>query len=100
MTLPPLRHSFKVIKRKESHAQWPPVLPCLRRAGLDFGDEFLFFYPPVLKPNGDLPLGQVSDGRNLSPLVLCDKFVGAVLFLQFLQLHLGVGYSLLSAAAE
>lgn len=72
----------------------------LRRSALHFGHELLLLHPPVLEPDGDLPLRQVGRGGDLPPLVLGDEFVGCVLFLQFFQLDLGVRYSLLSAPAE
>lgn len=72
----------------------------LWRGALHFGHELLLLHPPVLEPDGDLPLRQVGRGGDLPPLVLGDEFVGCVLFLQFFQLNLGVRYSLLSAPAE
>lgn len=72
----------------------------LRRAALHFGHKLLLLHPPVLEPDGDLPLRQVGHCWNLPPLVLGDEFVGGVLFLQFFELELGVRYPLLSASAE
>lgn len=72
----------------------------LRRAALHFGHELLLLHPPVLEPDGDLPLRQVGRGGDLPPLVLGDEFVCGVLFLQFFQLDLGVRYPLLPAPAE
>lgn len=72
----------------------------LRSAGLHFGHELLLLHPPVLEPDGDLPLRQVGRGRDLPPLVLGDEFVSGVLFLQFFELELGVRYPLLPAPAE
>lgn len=72
----------------------------LRRSGLHFCHELLLLHPPVLEPDGDLPLRQVGGSGDLPPLVLGYEFVGSVFFLQLLQLHLGVGDPLLSAAAE
>lgn len=69
-------------------------------AAFNFGNKFLFLYPPVLKPDCDLPLGQVGYRRNLSPLVFRDEFVGGILFLQFLKLHFGVRYPFLSTSAK
>lgn len=75
-------------------------LSTLRRAALHFGHELLLLHPPVLEPDCDLPLRQVGRGRYLPPLVLGDEFIGGVLFLQLLQLDLGVRYPLLPAATE
>lgn len=72
----------------------------LRRAALDFGYELLLLHPPVLEPDGYLPLRQVGRGGNLPPLVLGDEFVCSVLFLQFFQLDLGVRYPFLPATTE
>lgn len=71
-----------------------------RRTGLHFGHELLLLHPPVLEPDGDLPLGQVGRGRYFPPLVLGDELVGRVLLLQLLELQLGVRDPLLPPAAE
>lgn len=72
----------------------------LRRGGLHFSHELLLLHPPVLEPDGDLPLRQVDRGGNLPPLILGDEFVGRVLFLQFFELEFGVRYPFLPAPAE
>ncbi len=83
-----------------SHREKQRFSSALWRAGLNFGNEFFFFNPPVLKPNSDLTLGQVGSRWNLSPLVLCDEFVGCIFFLQFLELYFCVRYPLLSTSTE
>lgn len=65
-----------------------------------FVDNFLLLDASVLKPYSDLPLGQVGLSRYPPPFVLRDKFIGAVLALELLQLHLGVWHALLSSASE
>lgn len=60
-----------------------------------FVDNLLLLNASVLKPNCNLPFGQVGLGRYPPPFVLRDKFIGSVFPLQFLQLHLGVRDTLL-----
>lgn len=62
-------------------------------------DDFLLLYASVLKPYRDLSLGQVGLSGYPPPFVLCDKFIGGVLALEFLQLHLGVWHALLSSTS-
>lgn len=69
-------------------------------AAFDFGDDFLFLHPPVLKPNSDLSLREVGDGGDLSPLVLGDEFVAGVFLLQLLQLPLAIRDPFLPTPAE
>lgn len=78
---------------------WPSQW-VLRRVALHFGHELLLLHPPVLEPNGDLPLRQVGGGGDLPPLVFGDELVRGVFFLQLFQLDFGVRYSLLPAPPE
>lgn len=61
---------------------------------LGFADEFFLFDPPVLEPDGDLALREVSSGRDAPSLVFGDELAGRVLLLQLLELDLGVGNAL------
>lgn len=57
---------------------------------LGFTDKFLLLDSPVLEPDGDLTLWEVGGGRDAPSLVFGDEFAGCILFLQLLQLDLGV----------
>lgn len=57
---------------------------------LGFTDEFLLLHPPVLEPDGNLTLREVGGSRDAPPLVFGDELAGCVLFLQLLELNLGV----------
>lgn len=65
-----------------------------------FVDNLFLLDSSVLKPYRDLPLRQVGLGRYPPPFVLRDEFIGGVLSLELLQLHLGVWHALLSPAPE
>lgn len=69
------------------------------RAWFRFTDEFLLLHPPVLEPDGDLAFGEISSGRYSPSLVFGDELAGCVLFLQLLQLDLGVRNSLFAASS-
>lgn len=79
----------------------PPVsvFPELTGA-LEFIDDFLLLYAPVLKPDCHLSLCQVCLRGYPPPFVLGDEFIGGVLPFQFLELHLGVWHTLLSPTAN
>lgn len=67
---------------------------------LEFIDDFLLLYAPVLKPDCHLSLCQICLRGYPPPFVLGDEFIGAVLPFQFLELHLGVWHTLLSPTAD
>lgn len=57
---------------------------------LGFTDKLLLLDSSVLEPDGDLTFREVGGGRNAPSLVFGDELAGCVLFLQLLQLDLGV----------
>lgn len=67
--------------------------------GFQFVDNFLLLHASVLEPYRDLSLRQVGLRGYPPPFVLCDKFIGGVLALELLQLHLGVWHALLPSTA-
>lgn len=67
---------------------------------LEFINDFLLLYAPVLKPDCHLSLCQVSLRGYPSPFVLGDEFIGGVLPFQFFELHLGIWHTLLPPTAD
>lgn len=79
--------------------EWPGNLSSSMHmiTSLGFTDKFLLFHPSVLEPNCDLALWEVGPCGDASSLVFGDELAASVLFLQLLQLELGVGNPLLTS---
>lgn len=65
---------------------------------LGFTDEFFLFDATVLKPDGNLSLGEIGSCRNPPSFVFGNELAGRVLFLQLFKLDFGVGDALLAAS--
>lgn len=61
--------------------------------------HFLHLHPPVLKPDFDLPLGQIQDPSDLVPAVSSEVHVKQKLLLQFESLVLCIRASFLPCGA-
>ena len=61
--------------------------------------HFLHLHPPVLKPDFDLPLGQIQDPGHLEPAVSSQIHIEQKLLFQFESLVLCVRASLLPRGA-